>query len=398
MNWLERLNNIELEIQTGDGKKYTPLWRNAQINIDFNAEGFDFIERDGSYIARKRVSGRKFPLLLFFQGENHLDTANAFYESAKDPRPWRIKHPLYDVLLVQPIDLKFDNSAHNVTRITGTVWETNEEKLPQSRPSKPKAIERLKSQTDGLSVDVSANNLADVDTAIIQESKTSINSIGNNIEKYIDDTDLIQEFRNNINAALSSSDNIVSDTFAALEATQQAIDTIVRPDLISISDKIEAFKTILTDIKDTLLGVNRTDDTVALYELQASTILTSASLASVLASYNNRNEVVDVIGKIGDMYSGVSLTFDEIEQNQDANIAQALDSIINETLANLYVVAFNSRQIRRYVTQADTNIIVLAHQFYGPGDNNLNEFISQNNISLSEHLKVKKNREIIYFV
>jgi len=398
MNWLERLNNIELEIQTGDGKTYTPLWRNATMNVDFNTEGFDFIERDGSYIARKRRSGRKFPLLLYFQGEDHITEAKAFFKSSEDPRPWRIKHPFYDVLIVQPLDLKFDNSQQNVTRITGTVWETNEQKLPASSPSKPKVIEKLKSQTDTLTVETISNDLIDADTALIQDSKTTLTDIRKVISTYIDNAELIQDFRNDINAALSSSNNIISDTFAALEATQTAINTIVRPDLIKISDKIDAFKTILSNIASTLLTGTPTDQNASLYEAQTSTILTAASLASVLASYDNRGQVVDVISEIDVMYNDFITQFDDISQNQNSNIAQALDSIINETLANLYVIAFNSRQTRRYITEADTNIIVLSHQFYGPGDDNLDEFINQNDISLAEHLEVPKNHEIIYFV
>ena len=43
MNWLERLENIKLEVETGDGETYFPLWREAEKNIQFNTEGFDFI-------------------------------------------------------------------------------------------------------------------------------------------------------------------------------------------------------------------------------------------------------------------------------------------------------------------------------------------------------------------
>ncbi len=398
MNWLQRLNNIQLTITTGDGKEYTPLWRNAVKNITYNTEGFDFIEKDGSYVARKRRSGRRFPILLYFQGEDHLKVAADFEQSANDPRPWTIKHPYYDLLFVQPLDLKFDNSEHNVTKITGTVWETEQEKYPQGEVFTTFVLGREKQNIDLTVAEEGANELKDADTGIIEDAQNAVGDTRDVLKKYIQVTEDAQDLENKANKALSDTNNIVSDTFTALTSTQTLLNAIVDNDLISISDKAQAFKTIINNLKDRFLDEDRTSISEKLYESQVATILSGYSFAAVQADYNNRSQVVATIEDIDELYFDFIVNFDDLDTDQNANIAKELDNMIYSTLANLYTIAYNARQTRRFVTDKQTNIIVLAHEFYGPGDENLNEFINQNDITLEEHIQVKKGREIIYFV
>ena len=133
MSWLEKIENVKLEIITGDGVSYFPLWKNAEREIEFNTEAFNFSGVSGSYVARKLDSGFKLPLLLWFSGEDNTENADTFMESAKDPRPWTVKHPYYNEILVQPLSLKQSNREHNITEITGTIWETLASKFPSSK-------------------------------------------------------------------------------------------------------------------------------------------------------------------------------------------------------------------------------------------------------------------------
>ena len=64
----------------------------------------------------------------------------------------------------------------------------------------------------------------------------------------------------------------------------------------------------------------------------------------------------------------------------------------------LFEVAFNAKQERIINLPKDGNPINLAHQYYGPGDENLDNFILNNTIELKEMLQIKKGREIKYYV
>ncbi len=143
MSWLNRIENIELEIITGDGAIYNPLWQGAEKNVAYNVETFDFVNQPGSYVQRLEKNANQYPILLYFVGDNNIEEAAAFEKSSQNKNPWKVKHPYYDAITVQPISLKFDNKQHNVTIVTGTIIETIQLKAPISAPELVKKIESL---------------------------------------------------------------------------------------------------------------------------------------------------------------------------------------------------------------------------------------------------------------
>jgi hypothetical protein len=115
MNWNDRLNTNILNITTGDGRSWQPLWVDAKKNINYNTEGFDFVGKEGTFVQREQKSGTQYPLIFYFQGEDCVDEGILFEISARDKRPWKVKHPFYDDILCQPLSMEIDNSVFNVT-------------------------------------------------------------------------------------------------------------------------------------------------------------------------------------------------------------------------------------------------------------------------------------------
>src|ERR1700747_157220 len=113
--WLEKIKN-DIVITLGDGNIFHPSSINYKKQVDYNVASFDFPNVEGTLVKRSKPLGRKFDLEIFFQGESNIDVSNDFEFSAKDPRPWKILHPYYGTLIVQPQSLLFDNSQHNVTK------------------------------------------------------------------------------------------------------------------------------------------------------------------------------------------------------------------------------------------------------------------------------------------
>jgi len=73
---------------------------------------------------------------------------------------------------------------------------------------------------------------------------------------------------------------------------------------------------------------------------------------------------------------------------------------MNFTLSNLFAIALNAKQERSIVLEEDNNLVNLTHRFYGldAADENIDEFILNNNIGISEHLLIKKGRILRYYV
>lgn len=123
MSWIDKIKT-DLTITCGDGKTYTPNWINASKSVEYNIASFEFKALAGTLVYRGTPRGARYQLTLFFQGEDHLDLASDFMESANNSKPWVISHPFYETITVQPAGLTVDNTELNISAISGLVIET----------------------------------------------------------------------------------------------------------------------------------------------------------------------------------------------------------------------------------------------------------------------------------
>src|SRR5689334_10193222 len=126
MSWVQKTDD-SFVIITGDSKRYAPRWINPSKEKEFNVAEFEFIGVPGTFVNRQKQKGRRLTFEIYFQGENHLDTAAAFDDSANDPRPWKVTHPFYGRLLVHPIKITQDNTGYNISKLVIPVIETIDE-------------------------------------------------------------------------------------------------------------------------------------------------------------------------------------------------------------------------------------------------------------------------------
>jgi len=400
MSWLTKLNDIKLSITTGDGKIYYPLWKNAIKNIEYNTEAFEFVGIPGTYVERKEHKSNQYPILLYFQGESCIDESEAFELSAQDKRAWVISHPFYGEITVQPLNLSIDNSDYNISRITGTVWETIDQKYPDDVINSQKEIDLKKSEIDIESQAVFVDNIETPSPEIIEPANNSILRTGRNYNVLIQTESDATLLKDRIRSASASVQEIISNTTRYIS---QANDLINFPFLIvqNINQKVDQMINTFNDFTSIFLGDDTDNEKQIMYESQSTMLLSELShnlINTNINDYDKRSDVIDVISTLSDAYELFLKNLDDLGYVQDKELSKQLDYIINITLSSLYDVAFESKQERNVILDKDNNIIVLAHRYYGTGDDNLNKFIKQNNISLREYLGLQKGREITYFV
>jgi hypothetical protein len=66
----------------------------------------------------------------------------------------------------------------------------------------------------------------------------------------------------------------------------------------------------------------------------------------------------------------------------------------------LFEIAISAQQERSILCDSDTNVILLAHRFYGLllDDSTIQRVMDNNSIGISEILDIKKGRKILYYV
>lgn len=418
MSWVDKVAT-NLVITTGDGKTYNPLWKNAATSTDYNTTGFEFIGVPGSYADRREEAGRKFTMDWWFVGPDHLDLYEAFKNSAADKRRWSVTHPIYGVILCQPVSITYDHSDQNTTHITGTLMETIDQNGPQMTVNPSDKIAGDKLSLSAINARAFVKDIPEPSTAVISTQLKNVNLLYNKASTKINNTLDAQEYFNLFNEAISAVNLATSLPLDAIRSVQAMINAPalfienVKSRINILVDQFNLLRTTVGNIVDR--------NSAKVYENNAGEVVASLCLASVSNisqnttdtgedfDYSNRVQVSQVIDSIRQAYSDYISDLDSMQDINyasinsympDAESIMNLEAIVNYTIANLSIIALSSKQERVVFLEKDSNIILLAHRFYKsqPDDSTINKIISDNSIGINELLGIKKGRRIVYYV
>jgi hypothetical protein len=138
--------------------------------------------------------------------------------------------------------------------------------------------------------------------------------------------------------------------------------------------------------------------------------MAQASVTNITAAdYVSADEVLAIASDLIDTYNLFVDKIDELQSDnggdEDSFVADPetmiqLQEIVNYTVANLFSIALDSKQERSIVVESDTNVILLAHRFYGlqPDDSTIDYLMTTNNLGLNDLLIIPAGRKIKYYV
>lgn len=420
MSWVERIKS-PLKIITGDGAEYSPIWKNPTQAKQYNISEFNFPGVRGTKVDRALPRGRVFPLEFYFQGEDHLDETARFVSSADDPRAWTVFHPYYGELLVQPSGLDIDNTGDNVSKIKCTLLETISEDNPKTSVDprdeignqQLRYLDRINLSYDEVTFDVSGLRVlqSQVDSVYTQSYPK--------IKLTIDAT----EFTNRFQAVQAAILRATEYPMAVMEETNRLIAYVAEFKVEAELQIVGNFSTSsvqnrINALKDSYNSITSGLDTI---QGRLQKMIFSSTLGSLISSmclssstpenddYGSANDALSVMGQILEFYNGYISSLDFLQTENGGSVdsfipdfesTQALSELVKFTVSNLYSIALSSKQERSILCEKNTNVIELAHRFYGltEDDSTINKIIRTNNIGLNETLTIRKGRRIVYYV
>lgn len=439
MSWLDKINDSFI-IQTGDSKQFTVLWKRASTEYEFNVALFDFQDVEGTLVKRSLKRGNRYEIEFWFVGENCLTDAESFDQSAKDSRPWVISHPLYNVLVVQPLRVFKDNADLNVTRYVVDCIETITEKGTKTTLDPSDKITSDKTLLDEKSRKAFNNKgvLKNINTI-----KKTLDNGAKYAQRAITLPSQANEYRNAINGAVSSALNLTTAPSQALTTIQSAINypAIV---LTTAQTRVESLRNqfeTLRGQKKNLVGPSG----ASYYQFAGASIVSAATkavssparlgsgdinlanltpfqdagvtdddiqTANLTANppdYLGKTDVYNIIQTLISIYNTYISDLDEYQTATGGNLDSfipdpdtlvALSDLVNYTISNLFAIALGLRSERSFNLEEDSNCILLAHRVYGltADDSTINEFILTNKIGLNELFIIPKGRKIVYYV
>jgi hypothetical protein len=405
MSWQDKLQNIQFSIKTGDGKEWFPLFKTGEKSKEFNTSIYDFIDVPKSLVERKQPKSSKYPLTFWFDGENHIETAEEFERSANDNRYWTITHPYYGTIKGQPLSITRNDVNLNITEISIDFWESIVFDFPKSNLSiQDNTLVKNESILDSCAVSYSGRKVQS--TEDIQKNKDATLLIAKSFEKLQGD-DTFSEYQNAVSTALKANDKLLTDSFDAILKTQVLINLPSSYER-TVKEKISAYKSVFSSLSTIL---NTVADKL-FYESMGASSISCYCNASVNyqfgVDYVTASEVESVASDLIVIYDSYLQLLDsastsnyvvEVGYQQNPIVQTQLNDLVMYTLANLYNLAFEAQQERIVYVEKDTNIVLLTHRYLGlSNDENIEIFRQINDIKLKELFKIKKGRKIKYYV
>lgn len=407
MSWIDQAKH-DIVIITGDGSEFRPLWKEPQKAKEYNVSQFDFPEVSGSFVSRGTPKGRKFPLEIYFTGDDHLGQSEIFESAADDPRPWTIIHPYYGSINVQPVSINFDNTGDNVSKITISLIETISENNPRITIT---PIDKINFDISLLNIVASDSFVVRIpkpDAANIERMSSNVTQVYNEGKKAIKDTFNADNYFNLFNDSKAAILNATNAPFAAINATLLVINY---PFLFadSVKNRVDTILRQFNILRQTVSTLVTPSDKVIYEKSAAYMIATSAQASITNMDYQSSVDVLANMEKLIDSYNNFVSDIDSVQSDDasdensyiaDHDTMMGIEAVINYTVSNLIAIAVGSKQERSIVLEDDSNVIQLAHRFYGlePDDSTIDYLIATNNFSLSENIQVKKGRTIKYYV
>lgn len=405
MSWQNKLENIQFSIKTGDGKEWFPLFKTGEKSKEFNTSIYDFIDVPKSLVERKQPKSSKYPFTFWFDGENHIDTAEEFERSAEDKRYWTITHPYYGTIKGQPLSITRNDTNLNITEITVDFWESIVFDYPKSNLSIQdntlfKKDEILQSSA------LSYSGRKVLESEDIQKNKQANLLIANSFENLQTD-DTFSEYQNAFSIAQKATDNLLNDSFDAITKSQQLLNLPSNYER-TVKEKISAFVSAYNGLSNILITVADK----LFFESMGSSVISCYCAAAVNYQFgvdytvasdveNVANQLILIHSDYLQILDNASTSNYDIENNYQPNatVQTQLNNLVQFTLANLYNLAFEAQQERIVYTTKDTNIVLLTHRYLGSAtDENIETFRRINDIKLKELFRIKKERKIKYYV
>lgn len=414
MPWQERIK--EAAYTPPSGVRFTFTYENVAKSITKKTSAFNFPDADGTYIQDLGHTGRRYPLRLFFHGDDYDTEVEAFEAALLEKGTGKLEHPIYGVINVVPFgditrrdDLK---TAANQAILEVQFWETIDLLFPsvQTDPAAEALtavdeynLAAAEQFDEELVLDTASEtaNFKSRFSAVLDATKSALNEVAN-----VQDN-VRRQFNAIYDSINSSIDTLVSEPLTLASQTLILIQTPARA-LANIQARLTAYSDMasaLIDGPDSVRspgfnGVNanafRNDD------LYASTAVTGAIVSVVNNQFETKTEALEAAEVILDLA-------DDVNNWRDANLVslseidtggayQQLQEAVALAAGFLVQISFSLKQERRIVLDRSRSIVELVAELYGEVDAQLDFFINSNSLTGSEILELPKGKKIVYFI
>lgn len=407
MAWQDRLR--EAAYTAPDGTRASFAYEDVRRIIEKKTTSFEFPDADGTFVQDLGTTGRRYPLRLFFWGEDYDQEAEAFEALLTQRGAGKLDHPIYGSVDVVPFgqitrrdDLK---TAANQAVIELTFWETTGLVYPTAQAD------------PGGAVAASVSEFNDAAAGEFEET-ADVSTVGKRLplknlySRFLEQTASILE-------SVAGAEGGVESRFDTIKTSiDNGLDVLVNDPLTlayqtalfiqepgraasEITTTLESYGELIGLIVDAVNGPD-TPNSLRLEDLYGQAYVTGSIVAAANSDFATKTEAIGaaetILGQFSDLVAWRDAEFDRLNEIDTGEAYQKLLASVTTTAGFLVELSFSLKQERRIVLDRARTVIDLTAELYGEVDEQFDFFITSNNLSGDEYFELPAGREIVYYV
>ncbi len=414
MAWSNRI--AEAAYTSPSGTRMTYAFENVSVEVDKKTAAFNFPDAQGTYIQDLGSTGRRYPLRIIFWGDDYDLQATEFEAMLLEVGTGRLEHPKYGVKDVVPFgtilrrdDLK---TAANQAVIEVTFWETIGLVYPSSQAD---PASELTTAVDEFNTAFSTEyeEVIDVDSAVERVSlKDKYQNLLDKAEAGLQpiadaQANVKAQFDGIVDSINQGIDILVSDPLTLAFQTTLLIQAPARA-LVNITARLTAYRDLANSIISgdgavvSPSGDSRNSNEFHTSDLYASTAVTGSILSVVNNQFATKPEALaaaeSILTQLEEVEAWREENFASLETVDSGAAYQQLQEAVAIAAGFLVEISFSLKQERFLVLDRNRTIIDLVAELYGSIDDQLDFFITSNDLSGSEILELERGRTVVYYI
>jgi hypothetical protein len=414
MAWNDRIR--EAAYTSPSGTRLSFSYENVAKSVEKRTTGFEFPDADGTYVQDLGHGGRKYPLRVFFWGDDYDQESDAFEDLLLERGTGKLDHPIYGSVDVVPFgaisrrdDLK---TAANQSIIEVTFWETVGLVYPSSQDDAgADVLTSVSEYGSAISDNISGSLLLDkaIERASFKNTYESLlDSVTSGLQSIADAQDNVRDQFDAISDSISNGiDVLIQDPLTLAFQTVNLIQAPARA-LSDIRARLNAYGGLLRLVTGGDRSVSKPgNDSINanqfyVNDLYASTYISGSILSVVNNQFSTKTEALGAADQIISDFDNLTVwrddNYESLGEVDSGQSYQKLQEAVALTAGFLVEISFSLKQERKICVDRNRTIIDLSAEIYGSVDENLDFLIASNDLSGSEILELPKGRQIVYYI
>ncbi len=429
MNWQARLRaqvTLTPPSTAGiQGASFTASWRANDITGEKQVAEFTYPLDVGSVVQDLGAAGRKFPLTLIFEGDDHDLTAWNFQIAFLSQKgTWQVVHPVYGTLTLQglTVNLRADPTESGNETVVETTWI--EPKLAQTQASVGELASSVSAQASSVNAASSAALQSGVNALDPSQVSAAISQGANGLAAFSISplAAIAGQAADVYNAVFTAYDTASSALFATVmdlaTFVSQFQDLVSLPGTIAtdLTSKLTAVAALASTLTGQIAG--GTDSTAVAAGHTSEAMLTAAFTSAcqyvVMTEPASRDEAVSAIASLTAMFTALTAGLDGVMANTAGNpisgqyfsqtsTYSSLARLLGTTVQYLLSIIFDLKIAKRFTlnrNRAPIEIVITEYgaEYDSAGNSLLDQFIAANALTGYDILLLRQGREVVVYV